>query len=397
LPRSNGPRSKAATANANGNDTRDAPLRARLIEGGIRRLGSPRRGFRYRRADGRPAGRADLERIRSLVIPPGWRDVHVAASPRARVQAIGRDVAGRWQYLYHAAFVERRAREKYDRLAAFGRALPRLRRVLRRDLRRPGLPLEKAQATSVLLLASCALRPGASEYARDNGTFGLATLRSRHVTIEGSRVRLRFRGKRGVLQDHEVRSRTLARLLRTMKKLPGAEVLKFRDGEGRVRDLTRWHVNTYVKRCMGRSFSARDFRTWSATLLCANALRLAEREQAREARVAHGRDRRRGRADTPAARAERAIVAALDATASHLGNTRAVVRRSYVHPVVLDAYRAGRVVPRGFDRLDAHADRASARLAGCERALLSLLRPRRARGSPHRGSGRRGARTAHHH
>lgn len=350
---------------------REAAIRTQLQTRGIRRLGG-KRAFRYRRADGRAVPRTEVARIRALRIPPAWREVAIATSDRDRVQAIGLDAAGRWQYLYGAAHAERRARIKFSRLIAFGTHLPALRRALRRDLARSGLPLEKAQACAVLLLSACALRPGAEEYARDHGTFGLATLRARHVEIRGDLVRLRFRGKHGVLQDQAIRSRPIARILRAMRRLPGAELLKYRDPSGTICDLRRRHINEYVKQVMSGRFTARDFRTWAGTLLCAAALRRGS-----NATTDGADDPRRGR--------EKTIVAAVKDTAAKLGNTPAVVRSSYVHPGVFEAFRAGRLVGHGLERPETFLAHRTAGLARAEHALLALLRrhpPRATRPKP---------------
>ena len=331
---------------------REARLRDRLRTQGILRLGSKERGFRYRHADGRRVSRADRERIDGLKVPPAWREVAIAPTGRERVQAVGLDNAGRWQYWYTAAHTERQARQKFIRLLAFGAALPKLRTTMRKDLTRPGMPIEKTQACAVLLMSACAMRPGAEEYARDNGTFGLATLRERHVQIRGDRLRLSFRGKHGIEQNYELTSRLLARLLRAMKKLPGRELLKYQDEAGVTCDLRRHHLNAYVKAVMGRAFSARDFRTWAATLWCAARLRdeavLAEPSQA-------------------------GVLRALKATAAHLGNTPAVVRDSYVHPGVVAAYRKGKVVTHGAGTPESLLVHRSG-LDRAERALLRLLR-----------------------
>jgi DNA topoisomerase-1 len=334
---------------------REPTIRNQLLRQGIRRTGSPRGGFRYRHAAGGRVRGDDLRRIRALVIPPAWRDVAIAPAPGSRVQAVGRDAAGRWQYLYGPEHHERRARQKYSKLIEFGSRLPELRRALRRDLAKPGLPLEKAQAVAVVLLSACALRPGAEEYARDNGSFGLATLRSRHVEIRGDEVRLRFRGKHGVLQDQTVTSRRVARLLRAMLRLPGRELLKYQDADGETRDIQRRHLNDYIKQAMGGRFSARDFRTWAGTLLCAAALR-------RE----HGADPGRG--------VERVIACAIRETADRLGNTPAVVRKSYVHPSLFAAFREKRKVCHGLDRPESFLAHRTAGLARAERELLALLR-----------------------
>lgn len=340
---------------------REARLRDRLRQQGILRLGSKERGFRYRHADGRRVSGADRERIDDLKIPPAWREVAIAPGARERVQAIGLDKAGRWQYWYTAAYTERRAKEKFVRLLSFGAALPKLRATLRRDLARPGVPLEKAQACAVLLMSACAMRPGAEEYARDNGTFGLATLRERHVTIRGDRIRLCFRGKHGIEQNYDFKSRLLARLLRAMKQLPGRELLKYQ-GDGGTCDLRRHHLNAYVKTVMGRAFSARDFRTWAATLWCAARLR----DESLNGEPSQAAVRR-----------------ALKATAVHLGNTPAVVRDSYVHPGVVSAFLSGRVVSHGAGTPESLMVHRSG-LDRAERALLRLLRAGSPNGRPAR-------------
>jgi DNA topoisomerase-1 len=333
---------------------RPRSIRATLERSGIRRRGGPRNGFHYRCADGAAPSRAQLARIERMSIPPAWRSVLIAASPRARVQAIGLDAAGRSQYLYRASHTRRRSRAKFARLVAFGRALPCLRRAFHRDLSRAGLPREKSVAAALLLLTASAMRPGSEAYAAENRTFGLATLRDSHVEIAGARIRLRFRGKRGVLHRQEFTDRRLARLLAAMKALPGRELIAYVDGDGRARDIRRRDLNDYVKREMGAAFSARDFRTWRATLVCAAALH-AERGVA------------------PAER-ERAIARAVGVTAAWLGNTPAVAREAYIHPALIAAFRAGRVVARPLAHPAALIERRPTTLDPSERALLTLLR-----------------------
>lgn len=328
-------------------------LRDALQASGIRRSGGPRNGFRYRRASGRTISRAEQQRIASLHVPPAWRQVVIAKASTSPVQAMGIDAAGRWQYLYHGAHTTRRARTKFDRLAAFARALPALRSSVRHDLAREGMPRERAIAAALLLMSAAALRPGSEVYARENGTFGLATLRPRHVAIRGDTVLLTFRGKHGVPQRHELRGRRLAHLLRQMLCLPGRELFKYRDARGHIWDLRRGHVNAYVKRTMGARFSARDFRVWFATLVCAAALR---------------RER-----DVPAEHRAQAILRAIRETARVLGNTPSVARESYVHPVVIEAFRAGRVVRYPLEHPEVLAERMPKGLHRAERALLALL------------------------
>jgi len=351
-------------------------LRAQLFATGIRRLGGPRNGFRCRRADGRGISRVAAARIEALRIPSAWLEVRIASSPAERLQAIGRDAAGRWQYLYRRSYTARRARAHFDRLIDFASALPRLRRAIARDLARPGLPREKALAGAVALLAACCLRPGAQKYARDNGSFGLATLQDRHVAITGDRIRLDFRGKHGKRQQYELRDATLARLVARMKRLPGEEVFKFVDTGDRVRDLRGEYLNVYIQDKMGARFSARMFRTWGGTLMCAQALADAlALSPAIRARTPRGDSQRRA-----------ALASALRDTAARLGNTLAVCRRAYIHPDLLRAFAAARMQRRAWPQGEPVGTQRRAALDRAERALLALLRSQR------RSRGQRGQR-----
>ena len=324
-------------------------LRSHILATGITRRGGPRNGVRLRSATGKRIGAADTQRIEALRIPAGWANVHVAATPDERVQAIGQDVAGRWQYLYRRSHVVRRAHARFDRLIAFGEALPALRRALVRDLALPGLPRDKAMACAVSLLAACFLRPGTEIYTVENGSFGLATLRNRHVAVQGRSIRLDFRGKHGRRQRLVVQNGTLARIVAAMQLLPGPEVFQFVDTRGNVRDMRRTHVNAYIKRAMGEPFSARNFRTWGGSLLCAGAL----------------------------ARGVSAVRAVRE-TAARLGNTVLATRRSYIHPDVLRAFASGRTVTVALSRPEALIAPRRTGLDRAEQALLVLLRRERA-------------------
>jgi DNA topoisomerase-1 len=353
-------------------------LRGAIFATGIRRLGEPGTGFRYEYTDGRPVAEADAKRIAALRIPPAWTEVAVARSARGKVQAVGRDAAGRWQYLYLRAHSAKRSRAKYDRLVSFGEALPSLRRALERDLRRPGFPLERVSACAIALLSTCFLRPGSQVYADVNGSFGLSTLRKRHVTVDGNTIRFDYRGKHGKRQRHEVRSRRLAELVRAMKARPGNEVFKYEDDRGIVRDLSRAQINAYIKRAMGTGFSARDFRTWAGTLLCAGALsHAAVAERQWEA----GHPKRK--AGVTRNRVKKAIAGAVRETSNWLGNTPAMSRRSYIHPAVLHAYQRGEVVRHALERPEVLIASGRAGLDRSEWELLLLLRregpPQRAR------------------
>jgi DNA topoisomerase-1 len=328
----------------------------RLHERGIHRLGSPRRGFRYRGPERRVLNGADRERIEALRIPPAWTNVAINPSPRGAVQAVGKDAAGRWQYLYHESQLARRNRAKQQRLIRFLEALPQMRQAIARDLAVPGIPREKVLAGIMRILSTCFLRPGSEVYADQNGSYGIATLKPGHVSVSGDVVRFDFQGKSGKRQRREISDRRLAPLVRSLLRHPG-EVFKFRAPDGSIVDIRRAHINAYIKDVMGEAFSAKDFRTWAGTLLCACALArvgtapdLSERER------------------------KRLAAAAIKEVAEQLGNTPAVCRSSYVLPTVLSGYDQGRVLR---DWVDGVADlcRASPRrIERAERALLRLLR-----------------------
>ena len=332
----------------------------RLRATGLRRIGTPRSGFRWRTADGRRPGRADLERVRALRLPPAWTDVLAAAQAGAKVQAVGTDAAGRLQYRYHPVFQRRRAEAKYRRLLRFGDALPRIRAAVDRDVRRRDLSRRRVLAAMVRILEACHMRPGSAAYARDNRSYGLATLRPRHVRLEGDRVVFDYRGKSGKRQVRELRDRRIARLVRRVLELPGPELFKFVDG-GEVVDVRRRHLNAYLREVSGAPFTAKDFRTWAGTLLCASEL-----ARAATAGAAAGR--------------RRAILAAVKAVAARLGNTPAVARASYVSPAVLSSFTRGRCLACA---LPPDAVLGTARgLHGAERALVALLRGAARRRSP---------------
>ena len=318
---------------------------------GIHRVGKPGR-FDYRGADGRPVREpATLERIRALVIPPAWTDVWICSNPRGHIQAAGRDARGRKQYRYHARWRTERDAGKYHRMAAFGRALPKLRARVEADLARHGLSREKVLAAAVRLLEITLIRVGNDEYAKANKSFGLTTLRKRHVTLSGAGAVFEFRGKSGQPHRTGFHDRRLARVLRRCEELPGQRLFQYVDADGERRHVASDDVNAYLRDAMGEDFSAKDFRTWAATLSAARALCM---ESASE--------------DGPPSK--KTVATCVKAVAGLLGNTAAVCRAAYIHPSVFEAYEAGRLSP------DLAGERAKA-----ERALLKLLdRPvRRAR------------------
>jgi DNA topoisomerase I len=332
---------------------------------GIRRV---RRGraFGYLNARGKPVKSSDLKRIRSLVIPPAWTDVWICPDPQGHLQATGRDARGRKQYRYHPKWREVRDGTKYGRMIEFGRALPAIRRRTAADLRRRGLPREKVLAAVVTLLEKTFIRVGNDEYARTNRSFGLTTMRDGHVKVAGSKVKFIFRGKSGVEHDLELDNRRLATIVKQCRDLPGQELFQYRNERGDVVDIGSSDVNAYLQDVTGEDFTSKDFRTWAGTVLAATLLRDYE-------------------AVDSEARAKKNIVSAIEQVAKRLGNTRAVCRKCYVHPAILDAYLDGSMVKTVAQRA-ARTARAVGRMTESEAVVLGLLQrrlaKRRATGRP---------------
>jgi DNA topoisomerase I len=318
---------------------------------GIHRLGTPKRGFRWR-----GAGKQDLDRLYDLKLPPAWTEVAVSRSPSARLQAIGKDKAGRWQYRYSDRAVVEREQKKYDRLIAFARALPRLRKEIDRGLALPGLPREKVMACILRILSTCFMRPGSEAYAKENGSFGIATLQNRHASVHGEVVRFDYQGKSGKRQVRELRERRVAKTVRELKKLPGRDLFQYRADDGQVVNITRQMVNDEIKRIMGERFSAKDFRTWAGTMICANVLARIASEA-----VEGVTDRRK------------MLTAAVKETAEQLGNTPAVCKSSYIWPSILSSAYKGDVLESFFPTVEELIGCAGRKRSLCEAALLELL------------------------
>src|SRR5436305_488255 len=242
---------------------------------GIRRIGSKTR-VRYVAPNGRTVSdAADLQRIRALAIPPAWTDVWICPDPRGHLQATGRDARGRKQYRYHPRWREVRDAVKYDRMLAFAESLPKIREHTDRDLERPGLPREKVLATIVRLLEDTRIRIGNDEYRKENGSYGLTTLRNRHVNVIGAEVRFTFRGKSGKQHTVELHDRRMARIIKRFLEIPGQELFKYVDSDGEVKAIDSADVNEYLHQITGEDFTAKDFRTWAGTILAARFLREA--------------------------------------------------------------------------------------------------------------------------
>jgi len=285
------------------------------------------RGFRYVDKRGRVLRRrAELDRIARLAIPPAWKDVWICPNQKGHVQACGRDARGRKQYRYHAGWRQFRDEAKYDQMVAFGLTLPTLRRQITKDLAAPGLPRRKVIAALVQLLEKTLIRVGNDEYARENHSFGLTTMRNRHVRVSKSTLRFRFTGKSGKSHDIAFNDVRLARIVRRCQDLPGHELFGYIDDDGNVQDIGSTDVNEYLREVTGRDFTAKSFRTWAATVLAACALQELPECQSN-------------------VHAKRNINKAVEAVAGVLGNTPAICRKSYIHPAIVDAYIEG-TLPR---------------------------------------------------
>jgi len=321
-------------------------------EPGIRRLRAGR-GFRYVTPENRLLDAAeDLRRIASLAIPPAYRDVWISLKPRGHLQATGRDARGRKQYRYHAEWRELRDSAKFGRMVAFGEQLPKLRRKLQRDLGLPGLPREKVLAVVVSLLDATRVRVGNTEYARDNKSFGLTTLRNRHVSfIRDGRAVLNFRGKGGVQHEILIDDKRIVKIVRRCQEIPGQHLFQYINDDGQRCPIDSGQVNDYLREAMGNDFTAKDFRTWGATL---HAISLLACTPLPEPPSEHAY--------------KKCIVAVVKQVAAQLRNTPAVCRKSYINPAVFDSWRSGHI----HEIIDGKLTLASARKA--ETLVLAFLR-----------------------
>jgi len=319
------------------------------LERGIRRLKSGK-SFRYVTADGKSIqDEAELTRIRKLAIPPAWTDVWISPSPLGHIQAVGRDARGRKQYRYHADWRSVRDETKYGQLADFGKVLPAIRRRVRRDLARKGLPREKVLATVVELMERTMMRVGNEEYARANQSFGLTTLRDRHVKFAGSTLKFQFKGKSGKVHTLTVVDRRLARIVKACQDIPGQDLFQYVDEAGQPVNVGSTDLNAYLREISGADLSAKIFRTWAGSVRALAALREIPADAATKA----------------------ALVEVIKVVAGQLGNTPAVCRKAYIHPGLIECYERGELhalVARLAPRV-----RASGGLSADERLLLAFL------------------------
>lgn len=323
-------------------------------DAGIARITSGRQVY-YRNNQGRRVtDPATLGRIKRLAIPPAWIDVWICPRADGHIQATGRDARRRKQYRYHPDWRSVRDDSKYERIVAFGRALPRIRRRVARDLRRPGLGREKVLATMIRLLETTLVRVGNEEYARTNGSIGLSTMRDRHVSIKRGTLVFQFKGKSGIRHAIHLHDPRLAKIVRRVQDLPGQELFQYENESGELQDVKSEDVNAYLREIAGGEFSTKDFRTWAGTVLAAIALRQFERFDTK-------------------IQARKNLVAAIERVAERLGNTPAVCRKCYVHPVILESYLDGTTVDLILERTEDALSHTLPSLSGAEGAVLAFL------------------------
>jgi DNA topoisomerase-1 len=325
---------------------------------GITRHRLPSGDFAYRDAKGRPVSdEAQLARIRKLAVPPAYTDVWICPRANGHIQATGRDARGRKQYRYHPAWREVRDATKYEHVVAFAEALPALRETLKKHMALPGLSREKVLATIVHLLETTLIRVGNEDYAKDNKSYGLTTLRNRHVAVQGTELRFSFKGKSGKEWRLQIKDRRVAKIVKACQELPGQDLFQYLDENKERQSVSSADVNAYLREVTGKDITAKDFRTWAGTVLASMAL--AEFEKF----------------DSQAA-AKRNIKAAIERTASRLGNTPTICRKCYVHPEVLDSYLAGGLLMQVKREVDAELRKELATLRPEEAAVLAFLRER---------------------
>ena len=337
---------------------------------GLRYVGDDRPGY-MRKANGGGFDYFDVEgkvirdeqrllRLKRLAIPPAWTEVWISPALNGHIQATGRDARGRKQYLYHERWREVRDENKYDRMIAFGNALPKIRRRVAKDLKLRGLPRNKVLAAVVQLLERTFIRIGNEEYARENKSFGLTTMKDRHVEVKGSKLRFRFRGKSGREHEVDVSDRHVAKIISKLQDLPGQDLFQYVDEEGKVCDISSQDVNEYLREITGEDFSAKDFRTLAGTVLTAIALNAQEKFETKK-------------------QAKSNINTAIKAVAQILGNTPAICRKCYVHPAIFESYLDQKSI-EGLKQMTEEAlEKADVDLRSSEKAVLTFLESRLAK------------------
>ena len=342
-----------------------------------RRLGSKRRGFRYEDFAGKPiTDEAALERIRSLVIPPAWTHVRISPSQRSRLQVVGVDTSGRVQYKYHPSFVARQQKKKYDKVLRFGESLPALRRLTNEHISMDGFPRDRVLAVVIRLINDLYLRVGSESSVKRYRTYGVTTLRNRHLEIKpGGRLVFSFVGKHHIRHRRVIVDEELAGVMRDLKALGGAKLFEYVGDDGHIRAVTPRDVNDYIKAAAGAEFSAKDFRTWGGTLLA--AMHLAESGRAEDEKAAR-----------------RNIVQVVKRVAEHLGNTPTVCRNCYIHPAIFDRYLSGVTLEEFRLKAERRIRRLQPEYEVEEQALLKLFSDDLSGGKPSNGNGTEAAKAA---
>ena len=315
-------------------------------------------GFSYVDAEGKPVRDKDtLTRIKSLVIPPAWSNVWICPNPKGHLQVTGRDARGRKQSRYHPRWREVRDETKYERMTIFGAALPAIRDRVEHDLSLPGMPRPKILAAIVRLMEVTLIRVGNEEYARENQSYGLTTMRNKHVEVEGSSVTFKFQGKSKVRHTVDINDRRLARIIQRCQDIPGYELFQYIDSEGNNHTVDSADVNDYLREMTNEDFTAKDFRTWAGTVLACTMLQEFEAFESQT-------------------QAKKNVVQAVKDVAARLGNTPSVCRKCYVHPAVLDTYFSGAMIKTVRQRVEEETANSSSALRQEEVALLRLLQKR---------------------
>jgi DNA topoisomerase-1 len=317
--------------------------------------------FAYFKANGDPVtDEKALERIRKLAIPPAWTDVWICPKANGHLQATGRDARGRKQYRYHPQFREVRESTKYERMLDFAKALPAVRKKIAEDMALRGLPREKVVATVVHLLETTLIRVGNDDYAKENKSYGLTTLRNPHVKVEGAQLKFRFKGKSGKTWDLKVQNRRVAKIVKACQELPGQRLFQYIDDDGELREVTSADVNAYLKEITGRDITAKDFRTWAGTVLAALALQEFESFDSQ-------------------AGFKKNVKAAIERVAQRLGNTPTICRKCYVHPEIFTSYQQGELLLDVKQKVEAELREDLGELKPEEAAVLALLEARLSR------------------
>lgn len=301
-----------------------------------------------------------LSRIKSLAIPPAWEKVWISTKPNGHLQATGRDVKGRKQYRYHARWREVRDETKYEKMISFAAALPAIRNKVDQDLNLPGISRDKILATVVRLMEKTLIRVGNEEYAKENQSYGLTTMRDKHVEVEGSKIYFNFKGKSGVKHEISIKDKKLAKIVQKSKDLVGYELFQYQDENGDIKDITSQDVNNYLKEITGENFTAKDFRTWNGTVLALEELKNKEPFESQ-------------------AQAKKNIVQAVENVSQHLGNTKAVCRKCYIHPEVINSYLEGTLSESLTAKVEDYVSEALRELRPEEIEVIVFLKDREAR------------------